>query len=128
MQFLQSNHILALATCDDEVYAASCFYVFDKDALALIFASDPQTHHMQQIAKNQKVAGAIHLCENKVHKIQGVQFKGVVCKASKEQESLYLDTFPLSRVMQPTLWAIELTWVKMTDNTLGFKTKITWSR
>ena len=127
--FLASNHLLSLATWSvDEPYAASCFYAFDKKNYALIFASSQNTKHMQLITQNPNVAGTIALCEEVVHTIQGVQFKGVVKEASKEQEMLYLRRFPIAVAMQPMLWALELTWVKMTDNTLGFKTKISWSR
>ncbi len=127
--FLANNHILSLATCSaTEPYAASCFYVYDAKEYALIFASDKETHHMQDIAKNPNVAGTIALCQEAVHTIQGVQFKGVVKEASKEQERLYLRRFVVAVAMQPILWALELSWVKMTDNTLGFKTKISWSR
>ncbi len=127
-QFLRNNHILSLATCDEEVYAASCFYCFDEESIALLFASDPHTHHMRQIARNPKVAGTIHVCERSVHKIQGVQFRGVVKEATKKQRERYLHAFPFAAVLQPVVWAIALEWVKMTDNTLGFKTKTIWTR
>lgn len=128
VDFLRSNHILSLATCDGEPYAASCFYAFDEERLALLFASEEETRHMRQIATSPRVAGTIHLCERTVHKIQGVQFVGVVREADAQQRSRYLEAFPLARAMDPPIWAIWLEWVKMTDNTLGFKTKITWSR
>ena len=127
--FLASNHILSLATCSEsKPYAASCFYAYDAKEYALIFASSTTTHHMQLIAKNPNVAGTIALCEESLHTIQGVQLRGVVQKASKEQERRYLKRFPIAVAMQPTLWALRLSWVKMTDNRLGFKTKISWNR
>ena len=127
--FLANNHLLSLATwSESEPYAANCFYVYDTKEDALIFASDKETRHMQLVAKNPNVAGTIALCQEAVHTIQGVQFKGVVKEASKGQEKLYLRRFPIAVAMHPILWAIKLTWVKMTDNTLGFKTKISWNR
>ncbi len=126
LNFLQSNHLLSLAV--EGPYAANCFYAFDQNDLALIFASDKETHHMRQIAKNPTVSGTIALCEKKIHKIQGVQFLGNVREASIDQCRLYVNTFPIAKVMNPSIWALELVWVKMTDNTLGFKTKIEWRR
>ena len=125
--FLKTNHILSLAAwAESEVYAASCFYCY-KDQ-ALIFASDDSTHHMQLILHNPQVSGTIHLCERTIAKIQGVQFKGEVMKATQEQERCYFQAFPIAKAMSPTIWAINLTWIKMTDNTFGFKKKIIWQR
>jgi uncharacterized protein YhbP (UPF0306 family) len=127
-QFLLSQHLLALATMDGSPYAVNCFYVYDKEQKALIFASALDTTHMQQIMKNPQVAGTIALCEKRVAKIQGVQFRGEVKEADKRQRRLYLQTFPIARAIDHTLWQIHLSWIKMTDNTLGFKTKILWRR
>ncbi len=126
VRFLERNHLLSLAV--EGPYAANCFYVFDQKTLSLVFASDEETHHMKQISKNPIVAGTIALCEKRVHKIQGVQFLAKTVQASGEQEKLYLKTFPVAKAMKPTIWALRLEWVKMTDNTLGFKTKLVWRR
>ena len=127
--FLKEQHLLSLAVCDEEgPYGASCFYAFDPEHIALIFASDPQTRHMQIIERDPRAAGTIHLCERTVAKIVGVQFRGRVHPATPEDKRLYLERFPYARAMRPTLWRIDLEWIKMTDNRLGFGTKIIWSR
>ncbi|SMC08883.1 pyridoxamine 5'-phosphate oxidase family protein [Nitratiruptor tergarcus] len=128
-KFLENNHLLTLATCTEyNPYAANCFYAYDKEHKALIFASESHTHHMQDIYKNSKVAGTIALCEKEIIKIQGVQFIGIVESAAAEQKSLYYKRFPIALGIPSPLWAIHLQWIKMTDNTLGFKTKLIWTR
>ncbi len=123
--FLKKNHILTLAL--GEPYAASCFYCFDEEEQALLFASEESTHHMELIKRDPRVAGTIHLCEREIAKIQGVQFRGVVSGATQKQKECYFRHFPFAKVLKPKIWAIKLQWIKMTDNTLGFKTKIEWS-
>ncbi len=109
------------------VYAASCFYWYDAQSKALVFASDPDTHHMRAILDNPEVAGTIAPQRHAIHNIQGVQFRGSVHPVNLEQKRGYLNRFPMARSMKLHLWSIELEWVKMTDNTLGFKTKILWT-
>ena len=118
---------MSLATRGEEgVYAASCFYCFDPTSLALVFASEESTTHMRHITADPHVAGTIAPCEIQLHKIQGVQFRGIVHPATPEQKSLYLQTFPIAKAIPTGFWSVRLAWVKMTDNTLGFKTKLLW--
>lgn len=81
---------------------------------------------MRQILKNSRVSGTIALCEKKIHKIQGVQFIGDVREAAQSERKQYFQAFPVAKAIESSYWAIDLVWVKMTDNTLGFKTKIVW--
>jgi len=83
---------------------------------------------MELIKRDSRVAGTIHLCEREIAKIQGVQFRGVVSGATQKQRECYFRHFPITRGMKPPIWAIKLNWIKMTDNTLGFKKKIIWQR
>ena len=127
--FIAKHHLFTLATAiDDTPYAASCFYAFDKRQKALIFASESQTTHMRQALLNPKVAGTIAKPTFNIASIQGVQFQGKIKRASKAQEALYYTRFPFAVAMRPTLWIVELHWVKMTDNQAGFKTKYEWSK
>ena len=127
--FLRGNHVFSLAVTDGkEVYSASCFYVWDDEEIALIFASDPKTHHMRLALCNPFVAGTIHRCEERISKIQGIQFQGELLKATIQQSTIYYQRFPIAKAMVPSIWAIKLKWIKMTNNTLGFKKKIIWQR
>ncbi len=127
--FLRSNHILTFATSADNCpYVATCFYVFDEEALALVFASDKDTQHIRQALANPHVAAAIHLCTDKVGLIRGAQCKGRFLAATERQKRCYLGKYPIAKAMDPSIWVIELDWIKMTDNRLGFGKKLTWTR
>ncbi len=39
----------------------------------------------------------------------------------------YLKRFPLAVLMDTHLWVVKLTFIKMTDNRLGFGKKIVWT-
>ncbi len=129
ISFLEKNHIFTLATSfNDAPYCAPLFYVFDKERMALIFASNPDTRHIAQALANPFASGAIYTQTLEVAKIQGLQFTGVVKEALKGQKAIYLKRFPYAAAMDTSFWQMELGWIKMTDNTLGFKTKLIWSR
>ncbi len=127
--FLRSQTIFTLATHSaNEPYCASCFYAFDEEDIALIFASDPDTRHMREAINRPRCAGNVYLCTDNVAKIQGVQLLGKVRAADERQCRLYFEAFPIARTMRPKIWAFVIEWAKMTDNTLGFGHKISWTR
>mgnify|MGYP003377013664 CR=1 FL=1 len=70
--------------------------------------------------------------EQSVLRLQGIQFSGEAFFLPKEMESkarkTYLQKFPIARLNPSELWYIRLDWIKMTDNTLGFGTKLIWER
>jgi len=126
--FLSQHHVLTLATSSlDGVNACNLFYTFLKTENSFIVASSLDTEHIQNILKNQKVAGTVVLETKTVGKIQGVQFKGEFLKLdNKEMSKYYFKAFPYALAMNPTLWQIKVNYFKMTDNTLGFGKKIIW--
>jgi len=98
----------------------------------LIFSSDKKTKHAKDFTANPNVAGTIALETKEVAKIQGVQLLGAIqelnggkLKIAKEQ---YLKAFPYARLMKPHLWAMELNFIKMTHNKLGFGKKLVWKK
>ena len=38
----------------------------------------------------------------------------------------YYARFPYAKIMRPTLWRLEPSWMKLTDNRLGFGKKLVW--
>jgi hypothetical protein len=127
-KFISKHHLLSLATFGDSLWCCSAFYAFDIDAVTFIIASDEQTLHIQNTKKNICVAGTIAQETKVVGKIQGIQFTGEISHVTDEKErGLYLDKFPYAKVMNPTLWKIDLKAIKMTDNTLGFGKKLIWN-
>lgn len=130
-KFIEANKVFTLATSDNnEPYCASCFYAFDEENQLLIFSSEEGTKHIKQGIDNNKVSGTINTEITSVAKIKGIQFTGEFINPTEEQQkafySIYYEKFPFARAKPAPIWAIQLTWIKMTDNTLGFGKKLEW--
>lgn len=125
-QFLAKRHLLSMACVDESglPYAANCFYAFDKERALIYIASSKSTVHMAHALRLGVVAGTVALDTRVVGRIQGVQFKARVRLASNNEP--YFKRFAYARVMSPTIWELELFWIKFTSNTLGFGKKIVW--
>ena len=123
--FLRAHHLLTLATCQNHMpYCASCFYAFIKESATFVIATDAQTRHGREALENVHVAGTVALETKIVGKIQGVQFTGVFKAADEAEKKAYLRRFPYAIVMNPELWSIAISYLKFTDNTLGFGKKL----
>jgi len=133
VDFIKKHHVLTLATkSENELWCANCFYVYDEEENSLIFTSDIDTRHVSEALKNNFVAGSIVLETSVIGKIQGIQFQGKFIKPEKEQlkmvKNKYLLRFPFATLMNTTLWVVELSHIKMTDNRLGFGKKLIWKK
>lgn len=127
--FLKKHHLLSLATsCENKPYCASCFYALDEKNGIFIIATDEKTRHGKEALNNANVAGTVALETKIVGKIQGIQFAGVFRHAHTQERTLYLKRFPYALAMNPTLWSIEMDYIKLTDNTLGFGKKVEFHR
>ena len=123
--FLRAHHLLTLATCQNHMpYCASCFYAFIKESATFVIATDAQTRHGREALANVHVAGPVALETKIVGKIQGVQFTGVFKAADEAEKKAYLRRFPYAIAMNPELWSIAISYLKFTDNTLGFGKKL----
>jgi hypothetical protein len=133
IDFINGHHLLTLATSNNNTpYCCNVFFMYDVANNQLIFSSDTKTKHAQDFIANPNVAGTIALETKEVAKIQGVQLLGAIqelnggkLKIAKEQ---YLKAFPYARLMKPHLWAMELNFIKMTHNKLGFGKKLVWKK
>lgn len=131
IKFINEHHVLTLATSYSNFpYCANCFYVYLQEENCLVFTSDKTTKHIKDIFDQKLVAGSIVLETNIVGKIQGIQFQGIIEEPKKELlnkvKKAYLKRFPIAMLMKTTLWCVKLTFIKYTDNRLGFGKKIIW--
>ncbi len=131
--YLAHNRVLTLASSDDgQPYCAHCFYAYDATNQQLIFMSDSDTRHIHEVKANVLVAGTISTNVITVARLKGIQFTGTFVTPDKAMEEefsqLYYARFPFARTHQSEIWAIRLDYIKMTDNTLGFGTKLSWKR
>ncbi len=131
VEFINKHHVLTLATSKNNIpYCANCFYVYSEDQNMLVFTTDHKTKHAQDVSKNSIVAGSIVLETNVVGKIQGVQFQGKMYEPKDELlkavKARYLKRFPVAMLMKTNLWVVEISFLKFTDNRLGFGKKLYW--
>jgi len=131
IRFFRKHHVLTIATSvENEPWCANCFYVYLEEENALVFTTDDDTRHGKEFIKNPKVAGSVVLETMVIGKIRGIQFQGIVSEPGEEMLSkakrAYLKRFPPAILMDTHLWIVSLTYIKMTDNRLGFGKKLIW--
>ena len=132
VEFINSHHVLTLATSKkNQPWCANCFYVYLEEENSFVFTSDYETKHIRDILEQDLVAGSVVLETHIIGKIQGIQFRGKIYRPEnemlKKSKKAYLKKFPIAMLMETTLWVVRLTYLKMTDNRLGFGKKIVWN-
>lgn len=132
-KFFRRHHVLTIATSTDGgPWCANCFYVYLEEENALVFTSDPETRHGKEFLANKLVAGSVVLETRIIGMIRGIQFRGIVSEPEGDlaatARKAYLRRFPVAMLMDTHLWVVRLTYIKMTDNRLGFGKKIIWER
>jgi uncharacterized protein YhbP (UPF0306 family) len=133
IRFFRKHHVLTIATTvENEPWCANCFYVYLEEENTLVFTTDSETRHGQEFVKNPLVAGSVVLETMVIGRIRGIQFQGIVSEPAGEMLSkssrAYLKRFPPAVLMNTHLWTVKLTFIKMTDNRLGFGKKLLWSK
>jgi uncharacterized protein len=140
-RLLRRHHVLTLSTTSvNGSWIAHCFYAFLPDDMVLVFTTDPNTRHGREMLQNPNVSGGIMLETKMVGKIRGIQLTGqaFICQSSEsagamdpslpECRQAYLKRFPYAIAMKPDFWFLHINYVKLTDNRLGFGTKLEWER
>ena len=133
ISFLIQHTVLTLATCFDTVpHCANCFFAYEEEKNLLLFKSKKDTDHIRQGLENKNVSGSILPDKLDSTKIQGIQFNGIFFEPKHELLELlkktYYKKYPFALAFTGEIWAVELTSIKMTDNTLGFGKKIEWNK
>jgi uncharacterized protein YhbP (UPF0306 family) len=131
--YIKAQTALTMATCAEGMpYCATCFYAYIEEGNLLIFKSDAETKHISDALSNNQVAGSILVDKTEIGKIKGIQFNGTFITPKdaqlKDAQKAYYFKYPYAAAMKGDLWAIELTSVKFTDNTLGFGKKLIWEK
>lgn len=133
IKFLKKHHVLTVCTTvSNEPWCANCFYVYMEEENTLVFTSDTDTRHGREFLVNREVAGTVVLETKIIGKIRGIQFRGTVSLLQgddlEKARRAYIRRFPVAMLMDTTLWAIDLSYIKMTDNRLGFGKKLIWEK
>ena len=130
---LRHHHLLSIATVSERgPWCASCFFAWDEENNSLVLTTDPATRHGAEFRSNPSVAGTIALETKRIGRIRGAQFTGTVSEPAGEElaraRKIYLRRFPFAALTEIHLWVINLEYIKLTDNRLGFGHKETWQR
>ena len=133
ISFLKQNTNLTIATSGNNIpYCANCFFAYVEENNILIFKSKRETMHIKQALVNNNVAGSITPDKLDSTKIQGIQFQGIFIEPKNELlellKKVYYKKYPFAFTFAGDIWAIDITYIKMTDNTLGFGKKIEWKK
>lgn len=129
-RFIAKHHVLTLVTVGEggEAWVANCFYAYDRKRNLFIFTSDSATRHGAEISFNPRVALSVVRETRIVGCVQGAQIVGNARPADDEAHHTYIKRFPYAVVAPLTLWMVEPTLIKFTDNTLGFGKKLIWQK
>ena len=127
-RFIAKHNVLTLATVGEvgEAWVANCFYAYDRKRNLFIFTSDSATRHGSEMSFNSRVALSVVRETRIVGCVQGAQIVGNARPADDEAHKAYIKRFPYAVVAPLTLWMVEPTHIKFTDNTLGFGKKLIW--
>jgi uncharacterized protein YhbP (UPF0306 family) len=134
VDLIKKHHVLTLATsCDNLPWCAHCFYTYIEEKNWLVFTSETTTKHVQDTLAQPQVAGGIVLETMNVGKIRGIQLRGIMRQPSEAEayqvKTAYLKRFPFAVLMNiSSLWIVEINYIKMTDNRLGFGKKAIWNK
>ncbi|OTA20883.1 hypothetical protein Xbed_01142 [Xenorhabdus beddingii] len=132
-QYLAKQHVFTLCTASaQDLWCASCFYVFDADSMAFWFMTEPDTRHGQMMQQHPVVAGTVAEQTHNIAQIKGIQFRGEVIPLTGEAETVarahYCRHFPIASTAKSPIWQLNLNEIKMVDNSLGFGKKLHWQR
>lgn len=129
---------LALADGDDAPYPAPLFYALaepgtlaDHDAPIVLFVSDPSSRHGRLTGAGPiAAAAAVYLESETVGELRGAQLRGSLVREdalesdAEAARAVYLARHPVAAPMLAhgahRLYALTITWAKLTDNRLGF--------
>lgn len=133
IDFIHTQTVLTLATSIENIpYCASCFYSLIEGSYSLAFKSDKTTKHIQDALLNNEVAGTIIPDKSEIGKIKGIQFQGKLIEPEgrllANAKKSYYKKYPFAIAVKGELWVIELSFIKMTDNQLGFGKKLLWEK
>lgn len=132
VKFIRRHHVMTLATlsADCVPYCANLFYAYVPEENFFVFTSDDKTRHYGEMLANGLIAAAIVLETKVVGNVQGLQLQGRAELACDEvlrvAKGAYLKKFPYAAVVDLTLWIVRPTYMKFSDNRLGFGKKLLW--
>lgn len=131
-RFLRRNQVLSLSTVSTEggLYTTPLFYAFCEKPLQFFMVSDPGTRHVADMCLNQHVSCCIYSQGRNIISLQGVQATGFIQVAPDQNlaEKIFFRRFFYARpffVPEKNIFMrLDIAYLKFTDNSCGFGTKI----
>lgn len=123
--FLANEHLLTLSVVDCEkaqdlaiinVYSANCYYAFMLGSL--LIKSSMDSKHIKLAMLNPNVSITIAKDSKNLSKIEGVQIQAHFRKALPKEKEVYYERFPFARIASGEIFALDIVWVKYTNNAL----------
>lgn len=129
--FIEQHHVMALATCvANDPWAANAFYAYDAETICFLILSSHDTRHGRFLGRNADVAGCIAAQPRLLSEVRGLQFAGsarlLQDSEAEAANAVYYARFPDARRLRAPIWRIRPHLLKLTDNSLGFGTKLLW--
>jgi len=131
--YLKKQHVLSMCVGDAQsLWSANCFYALNEAEMTMYMLTDHSTRHGTLLAQYHRVAGTISDQTITVSLIKGAQYSGEMMvlsgAAADEARRLYTSRFPLAKIASTPIWQLRLDEIKLTNNKLGFGTKLSWVR
>lgn len=132
-QFIARHHVVSLAChSEQDFWAASCFYAFEREKMRLILLTNRTTHHGIIWQQNPNVVGTISAQISDIHDIEGIQFSATARLLQGEEQAVGIEQFYAKHTtapkMQSDVWEIRFAYIKYTSNKVRFAEKQEWKR
>jgi len=100
--------------------------------MSFYMLTEHTTRHGQLLSVNSHVAGTVSNQTITVSLIKVAQYSGEMSVLSGEEAQdarrIYTGRFPLAKLATTPIWRLKLDEIKLTNNKLGFGTKLSWQR
>jgi uncharacterized protein YhbP (UPF0306 family) len=131
-RFLRRNQVLSLSTLSagGELYTTPLFYAFCEKPLQFFMVSGHCSRHVADIYVNPQVSCCIYTQGRNIVSLQGIQATGFIQPAPDQNlaEKLFFRRFFYARpffVREKNIFMrLDIEYLKFTDNSCGFGTKI----
>ena len=133
IRFFRKHHVLTIATTvDNEPWCANCFYVYLEEENCPCFHL--RLRYPSRAGVSEEQPGRRISCpgDNDYRKdtwdtVPGDHLGTGRMIFFQKPKTAYLKRFPVAALMDTRLWIVRLTYIKMTDNRLGFGKKLIWT-
>lgn len=129
-RYVKAHHVMNLFTNNhQESWGANLFYAAHPGNPHMYVMTSRESVHGRLMKNNPQVCGTITCEAEDVAQLKGVQFRGMIEPVDPTHSAAY-DTyytrFPYAKARPDTLWQINLSKIKFTDNEQGFGRKFIW--